>query len=299
VLAWARPAAAQEQLGNKMLGTIGLGAGSVPRSGLYLLGQLFSYGADTLVDRNGHALPFDPALRIRAAMLGVGASFDVPAIGTSIGASVGLPFVHVTAATQRAEASIDRFGLGDLYAQPLKLGWKLGRAEIVVGYAFYAPTGRFEPGGKDGVGRGNFTHEPSLGGTLFFDARRRWHLSVLTSLDVNGRKRGIDITRGATVQAQGGLGCRALGAIDVGIAAYALWQVTDDGGSALPPALRGARAQDYGLGPEIDANIAPIRSRLTLRYEHDFAARSRPEGQILLFGLKVLAWDPAPGASPR
>jgi hypothetical protein len=291
-LAGAGRAEAQEQVGNKMLGTLGLRAGSVPKAGLSLVGQFFSYSADRVVDRNGRTLPIDLDLDARVGTFGAGASFEVRPIRTFIGASVGIPLVRVSTTTSRSEGSVDRIGLSDLYVQPVKLGWKLGRVEMVAAYAFYAPTGQFEPGGKDGVGRGNFTHEPSIGGTVYFDSEKKWNASALASLDVNDRKRHIDITRGATLQVQGGLGTTVGGFVEAGLVGYALWQVTDDRGSDLPAALRGARDQDYGLGPEVDVSLRAIRSRLTLRYERDLVVRSRPEGQIILLGLQVLAWAP-------
>jgi hypothetical protein len=66
-----------------------------------------------------------------------------------------------------------------------------------------------------------------------------------------------------------------------------LWQVRDDRGSAVPESLRGALDRAFGLGPEIDVTWAAIRSRFTLRYCHDVAVKTRPFGQILLFGVTV------------
>jgi hypothetical protein len=48
----------------------------------------------------------------------------------------------------------------------------------------------------------------------------------------------------------------------------------------------------FGLGPEIGVVIPAIRARLTVRYEWDLAATSRPEGQILVAGLTFVAWRP-------
>lgn len=39
--------------------------------------------------------------------------------------------------------------------------------------------------------------------------------------------------------------------------------------------------------------IPSIRSRLTARFEQDFGSRSRPQGQIFLFGLTTAAWPPS------
>ena len=123
---------------------------------------------------------------------------------------------------------------------------------------------------------------------MYFDRAKTWHISGLASYDLNQRKRGIDLTRGDTIQFQGGAG-KTLGIVDVGLAGYALWQVRDDRGNDLPEPLRGARDRAFGLGPEIDITLAPIRSRITLRYCRDVAVNARPLGQVLVIGLTILA----------
>jgi hypothetical protein len=285
----AAPSWAQQQLGHKTLGSLGLDAGSQPEPGLYLAGRGLYYAAGELKDRNGNDIPVGLDLHAFASGFGIGAVVKLNPLSTYLSASIGGPIAHVSVSTERPEASIDRFGLGDLYVQPLKLGWRFSRGDLVVGYAFYAPTGRTEPGGLDGVGRGQWTHEFTAGGTLWLDRERTWNVSALASYDLNQRKIAIDITRGDTVQIQGGAGTRVFGFVEVGLAGYALWQVSDDSGSDLPPALRGARDRVYGLGPEVDVTVAPLRTRLTLRYEHDFGVRSRPQGQILVVGVTVAA----------
>jgi hypothetical protein len=160
--------------------------------------------------------------------------------------------------------------------------------DIVSGYGFYAPTGRFTPRGSDGVGLGHWTHEFSLGSAVYFDRAKTWHISGLASYELNQRKRGIDITRGDTVQFQGGAG-KTFRGVDVGLAGYGLWQVRDDRGADLPEPLRGAVERALGLGPEINFTLAPIRSRITVRYCRDVAVNARPLGQVLVFGVTILA----------
>jgi hypothetical protein len=160
--------------------------------------------------------------------------------------------------------------------------------DIVSGYAFYVPTGLFTPRGSGGIGLGQWTHEFSLGSAVYFDRAKTWHISGLASYDLNQRKRGIDITRGDTIQVQGGAG-KTLRSVDVGVAIYALRQVRDDRGADLPQPLRGATDRAFGLGPEIDFTLAPIRSRITVRYCRDVVVSARPLGQVLVFGLTTLA----------
>src|SRR5262245_11418669 len=223
--------AGAQDLGHKILGTLGLGAGSQPDSGLYFVDRVVSYRADEIVDRNGHRVPVDVDLAARANGSGSSGPLELPWPSIYVNASIGIPIAHVTLQTDRPEVGVDKLGLGDLYVQPMKLGWKLRQFDVVTGYGFYAPTGHFDPGGHDSVGSGQWTHEFSLGGTVYFDREKAWRISALASYNLNQQKRDIDITRGDTVQIQGGVGVTLLRVLDVGLAGYALWQVKDDAGA--------------------------------------------------------------------
>jgi hypothetical protein len=286
------PCEAQQDLGHRVLGAVGLDAGSLLEPGVYLGDRALLYSANRLLDRHGDSIPVSLRLNAFANGFGVAGAIKVAPLATHLSASASVPVAHVSVHTARPEASLDRFGLGDVFVQPLQLGWRLPRLDIVTGYAFYAPTARVEPGGQDGVGSGSWTHELSLGGTLCFDRARAWRVSALASYDLNTRKRRIDITRGETLQLQGGAGATVARLFVVGLAGYAQWQVRDDRGADLPPVLRGARDRAFGLGPEVDLLIPPIRSKLILRYAHDFATRSRPLGQIFVVGFSFIAWRP-------
>ena len=288
----------QQQLSHKVMGTLGLQAGSQADTGIYAIYQVLFYDAHDLIDRHGNSLPVGLKANAVGNMFGVAATFLVVPFATYTTTAVGVPVSWTSVNTDAPEASLDRFGLGDLFLQPLNLGWRTGRADVVVGYALYVPTGHLEPGGRDGVGNGYLTHEPSAGGTLFLDDERRWTVSALASFDVNGRMRDADFTRGATLQVQGGVGTTLFPGFDLGVAGSGLWQLTDDSGTALPDRLRGARDRIYAAGPEVSMTIAPIRARCTMRYEHDFLALSRPEGQIFFFGITGLLWDPQAEARP-
>ena len=60
--------------------------------------------------------------------------------------AVAAPVAQVAVTTDQPLASVDAFGFGDVYVQPAKIGWKGAQADVVAGYAFYAPTGLYAPG---------------------------------------------------------------------------------------------------------------------------------------------------------
>ncbi len=283
-------ARAQEQVGHKIMGSLGLQAGSQAPTGLYLVDQFAYYHSNEVVDRNGHALPVGLDADALANGLGASVSLELPRIATFVNASVSVPFVYLDASTQTPRLSVEPRGVGDLYFQPLKLGWRPGPVELVAGYAFYAPTGSFDDEGTTGLGRSQWTQEFSVGGTFHFGSSRSVTLSALTSFDIYGTKIGTNLRRGDTVQIQGGLGATVLPLVDIGIAGYGLWQVTDYGGTSLPVGLRGARDRDFGVGPEIDLTVPSALGRLTLRYTHDITGQTRPLGGLVVVGWAARLW---------
>jgi hypothetical protein len=285
------PARAQQQVGHKTLGTLGLQAGSQAPVGLYLIDQFAYYHSSEVVDRNGHPVPIGLDLDVLANTFGVAASLELPRIATYVNASVAVPVVYLNASTQNPRLSVEPRGIGDLFFQPLKLGWRPGPLEFVAGYSLDVPTASFDTDGSTDQGRGQWTHEFSLGGTLHFGPGKSLNLSALTSFDIYGTKLGIDVRRGDTLQVQGGLGAVVFGFVNIGIAGYALWQVTDYGGSALAAQLRGARDVAYGLGPEMDMAVAPLLGQFVLRYTQDLSDRSRPVGHMVVIGWVARVWN--------
>jgi len=282
-------AVADGELGHKVLGAVGLDAGTQPDEGVYAGDRFLYFSANRLRNRQGGLVPvkgldigayanvfgISGTLKLEKAPY-VSAAFAVPVTGLSMKADV-------------PPAEIDRFGLGDIFVQPLMVGWRFPHLDAVASYSFYAPTGQAD---RKGLGQPQWTQQFSMGGTLFFDNERAFRLSALASYNLYHRKIGIDVTRGDSVQLQGGLGGRLFQMLDLGVVGYALWQVSDDRGSDLPLALRGAREQVFGLGPEIGIMIPALRARLTARYEWDLGAEARLEGQVLVVSLSFLAWRP-------
>ena len=280
------PAVAQD-LGHKLPGLLGLDAARIPEPGLYLVYRLASYEAEELRDRDGHLIPTAP-FNLLGVANAFGASYTTKVSRSSVflTMTVGWPIARIKADVEdRPEARIDRFGLGDPYVQPVRLGWRNGRSDVVTSYSIYLPIGRSALAGGKGVSSGQITHEFSGGGSLYFKDRTTF-LTALASYELNTRQRGIDVTRGDAIEIQGGMGTKFFGQLaEAGVAGFAFWQVRDDRGADLPPVLRGARDRVYGLGPEAAILLKAIRGQVRVRYEWDIGARARPQGRIFVAGL--------------
>lgn len=277
--------ASAQQLGTKVMGGLGIDAGTQSPPGLYVVDRFIQFTADRARDRNGDLLPIQGLdVLARANALGVAYTLG-PHRSPYLTVAASVPYARASLNSDDPVVSVDRLGLGDAYVQPIKIGWRAPRYDVVASYAFYAPTGKFEPRSGANVGRGNWSHQFSLGGALYPDTARAWRASAIADYEISQKKRGIDITRGDMIDVQGGAGVTVYRVFVVGFAGYGLWQVSDDRGRDLPPALAGARTRAYGLGPEIDATVPKLGLRAELRYEWDLYVRSRPQGQVLAIAL--------------
>lgn len=284
-----------QQLGYKLLGSAGIDAGVQSPPGLYLIVRTIRYDADQIRDQDGHVLPI-AGLDIDASGAAFGAGYTLlTSHGQYVSVALGIPVAKLDINSDQPAASLNGNGFGDIFVQPLKLGWRSGRFDLVSAYMIYVPSGKFEPL-KGSVGRGYWTHEFAAGGAFYFDSTHTGRVSALASYDFNTRKRDIDIRRGNMFQIQGGAGVGVAKIAVVGVAGYALWQATRDRGADIPPALRGQWSRVYGLGPELDIVIPKLGVRADMRVERELGVRSRPKGQVIAIGLSYLAWRKGPPA---
>jgi len=287
-----------QQFGHKLLGGLGLQAGVQPDAGLYVGDQIVVLDSRQLFDRNGARVPGLFRLTGVGDAVGAGFSYRLPRLAIYASAAVSIPIAWISGTSGSPPAHIALGGLADVYVQPLRLGWRLSHFDLVTGYAFYVPVGSIAPDeGPTGVSRAQWTHEISFGGTVYFDRRGSWSLSALGAWDINGRKIGVDLTRGQTIQVQAGLAKTFAGIVSVGPVGYALYQVQDDRGADVPAALIGARDRACGLGGELDLTLEKGRTQLFFRYVHDIAVQTRPEAQLFFVGVAIRAWKPPDASS--
>jgi len=265
----------------------------VPPPGGFLLTPFYSrYHSDKLVDKNGDEINVLGQKRdLTVNVLGVFgwwvSKFKI------LGADWGM-LATIYAADNSIEFAdfefSNDFGLGDIYLQPVNLGWHLKQADFMATYGIYFPTGKYSFGADDNTGLGMWTHEFGAGTTIFFDPEKKWHLSAMGYFEIHSEKEDTDIQVGNILTIEGGLGRSWYeGALSVGIAYYAQWKLTEDtiGGldridPRLPPSVTLNRRRIYALGPEINIPIVikdKLISIITARYQWEFGARSTLEGE--------------------
>lgn len=206
-------------------------------------------------------------------------------------------FTAIPAAVLNSSLDAPRFGqnpgagFGDTYFQPISLGWKFAPADVVAGFAIYAPTGRYTAGNPNGdnTGLGMWGFEPSIGATVHLNEAKTWNAATLASFEFNTDKRDTSQHVGDLLTLEGGVGRSFLkGAAKAGLAYYAQWKLTDDTLTGFPPLLVLGKNRAAALGPEFTIPIATkntLYGFFTFRYEFEVYARTTTQGNATIISV--------------
>jgi hypothetical protein len=224
-------------------------------------------------------------------------AFISPTFATS---SVGAALATVTGRGIEAETST--FGVGDLFVQPLWLGWSLPHWDITVAYGFAAPVGQYDtstvtlPGGatvtaeaSDNIGLGFWTHQVQGAVTWYPWVHKATAVVTALTYEIHGEKADFDLTPGQNLTWNWGISQflplqkdqRLL--LEVGLTGYSSWQITDDSGrDARNPSVRD---EVHAVGGQLGLTYVPWVASLNVHYLGEFAAQDRFQGQV--FGISV------------
>jgi hypothetical protein len=291
-------APAQAQLaGSHTPGDYGVQAGSQPGPGFYNVVFYYRYSTDTIKDVNGNTIrPLgSPPSTVATAIVDYLYFVSKSTIaGAHYGALVALPWVNATLeapAFTLSENTGTRFG--DLMVRPFELGWHARRADITTGIDVYLPTGRYEPGGDDNVGKGMVTYEPYVGTTLFLDEQRSTSVATVAFWQINGEKKHTNAKDGQILTLEGGVGKTFMGGgVSVGMAYYVEWKITKDqlgefvlpGGKPIDVELPD-KHKVWAVGPDVTLPVASkskLFALVNVRYLWETGARVKTQGDTLV-----------------
>ena len=265
-------------------GVEGIKAATLPPPGVYWRMYNAFYNADSTRTNTGKKAPGDFDLSAFAWVNRLIWSTDVEILGGNLIMDVIVPMSYTDLSYKlngMTLANDDRFGLGDIMVEPFVLGWHGSWYDAAVGTGLYMPTGDF--GGDRAVnpGMGFWTFMFTAGGTVYFDRDKTWSASVLSRYEVHTEQEDTDITPGNHFHFEWGVGKTLWQVVDVGVAGYCHWQVTDDSG----PGATDDREEAYAAGPEIAMAFPEHGFQVSLRSLWEFENRNRPEGNITTLTL--------------
>ncbi|MFH1037306.1 MAG: transporter [PVC group bacterium] len=278
----------------------------VPTPGFYYIQYNFYYTSDIYKNRHGRSvksvgsglaaidIDVDLDLFVIVPMLTWVSPWEV--LGARWGAYVA-PVFGNTSFGAALDTEIGRgrhikesqFAPGDLYLQPIWLGWPLRHWDFVLGYGLYAPVGRYENGAVDNVGLGFWTNQFQGAVAWYPWENRGTAVTAAVTYEINSKKEKTDITPGSHLTLNWGVsqylplsGEDLL--LEAGLLGYDQWKVTDDTGDDL--LLESARDQIHAAGVQIGLTYAPWPAYLTFKYLAEYSARARFEGNV--FNLSFL-----------
>ena len=286
-------------------------SGSQPLPGFYAALFYLRYDADTIKDADGNVVRPAPGAPGSIAVAAVAPMAwyvsKAKVLGANVGAMVALPFANAS-----IEAPAFGFGetvdtsVSDLLVRPLDLGWHTNRADVAAGLQLYAPTGRYERGGSENIGKGMWTYEPFVGTTVYVDEKRTFSLATTAYWELHSRKEDSDARVGQILLLQGGAGKSYLGGgLIVGAAYYAQWKLTRDhladivlpGGGEVDLNVPN-KHQVFAFGPDVTLPVASkskLFALVNIRYLWETGAQVKTQGQT----LAVTATFPVPSVRLR
>ena len=278
------PTEAQSQYsGHNLLGDYGLRVGSQAPPGRYVGLFLPYYKTETIRTGTGGSLDFEGGLDVFAAVPFVIWVSDYQILGGNFGMLAAVPVSDLSLELARADLKGETFGLADVYVVPFGLGWHTDRADFTTSYAFTAPVGEYEAGANDNHGFGMWSHEFSVGSTVFLNEDKSLHAAAAGFYETHTAKRDVDVKVGDIFTLEGGVGKSFSPDFTLGLAGYAQWKVTDDSGADIPALLRGHKDRIYALGPE----FALLQGGVVIRYFTEFGGRNTFQGQNLMVSIAL------------
>jgi len=112
--------AQSQQLGYKLLGTVGIDAGVQSPPGLAIVEQLVHYTSSQIRDAAGNVVPID-GLSMNATGSALGASYTTNSRGRRhLSFAAGVPVARIRINSDHPAASVSGFGFSDLFVEPIE-----------------------------------------------------------------------------------------------------------------------------------------------------------------------------------
>ncbi len=298
----AAPSGWAQEVGHYVPGVANIRDFTMPPKGCYYVQYNSFYSSDTFKNSNGikvdtvtigdtiimveldvDVFSITPTLICNTGLKVLGAEYAFYAALSVANSSLG---ATLTIRDQGLTVNESQVAFGDLYLQPLWLGWRGKRYDLSAGYGFYAPLGQYTPRARDNVGLGFWSHEFRGSGTYYVTEKRTTALMLTVNYELNAdRKQGFDLKPGDYIAAEWGLSQYLSERLEVGFAGSHIWQITDDTG-----ADRRNTVHDRVHGMGFQAGYWPIKQKLNLtgRLLWEFGARDRLEGTWLNIALTYI-----------
>lgn len=282
------PALAQER-GQYIPGFSGLNSGIQAPEGITYANIFIWYPTTRFKDRNGGTVPIDFDLDLIADFNLLAYTTKAKFLGANVGMAVAVPIVNTPVSLPRLDADISPTGIGDIYVEPINLGWKLKRADVRAAYGFVAPTGKFGTPSETTT-TDYWGHEITAASTFYLDKTKLTQVSISTNWEFHQKKRHEDLKVGNNMTLEAGLGKifvknQGKQLIQFGAVGYAEFQLTKDSGTAVPVLIPNNKDRVFAIGPEFGVILPTRKFNFLVRVLPEFGAHNRTQGVTVVFGV--------------
>jgi hypothetical protein len=288
------PSVMAQQKGQWVPGQAGLTGGALPNPGFTVANLTINYSAGSFKDSNGNSVPVTGSYDVWAVenifefvpkSKVLGGQFMMMATLSAANGSLTVPVFGFNAGG---------YGFGDVWIQPVTLGWNFKRVDTYVGYGFVAPTGRYVAGATDNIGSGYWGHHLTTGTTLYLTKNRLTSANLTTDWEIHGRKEGSNITPGQAFTLEWGLGHifhdkQFKKLLQLGVVGYDQWQVSTNSGTIAPliPASLSPYYSVHAIGFQTSFIVPAKNLSFFFKYEPEYLAKAHTQGRTIAFGA---AW---------
>jgi hypothetical protein len=273
-----------------------------PQPGFYYLQYNLYYSANTYKDRNGDSvdaltvggrtIPIDVDIESFAIspvlvwvtdkklLGGDYAFYIVPSIVKND------PAASLSTLNRTLEFGDSSTGFGDIFVQPLWLGWRDKKYDLSLGLGVYIPVGRYNDGASNNIGLGFWTGQIQGAGYYYLDEQQASALMLSATYEVHSEKEGSDIRPGDHFTLEYGFSQYLSQRFEVGISGYSQWQTQGDKGhdTILIPNVK---SEVHGIGGQVSYWVTS-RLNLSLRYMKEYSAVARFEGDWVMLNITYL-----------
>ena len=273
---WCATAAHAQNRGVYPLGLSAINSGVSAEPGLTYNNSFLFYARSEQKGANGEVLATGQQSVLLDMNTLVGASPEEMAMlgGARFSSALTIPIANNSLSSTAQGAISGGGGLGDLYFQPVILGWRTERVDVRGILGFLAPTGKFNAGATNNVGNGYWTPVLAAGETFYLSADKATTLSAFQMYEFHSTQSGTQIHPRETFDLDYSLMHAftfADSRLQVGLVGYGAWQTTAKTGPQITPAEEAQRYSVNALGVGLNF-VLPARSvNLTFKYFDEFA----------------------------
>ena len=268
--------------GHYVAGVEGIQASSVPPPGIYYLGYLVNYEADSVRAPGGSTdLPGNNSIKVTALANRLVWISNHKVLGADYGAEIIVPVVRTKLDLGAVPLVDRRSGTGDIYLGPLVLGWHGSNWDAVAAAGLWLDNGSTDHPASPG--KGYKSTMLTGGGTYYFDQAKSVSGSALLRYGING-KTDVGFKPGSQVTLEWGVG-KNFGPFSLGVVGYNQQQVSSDSGAGASS----NKSSRSAIGAEVVYPILSAGVFLKGAYYKEYQAKAgtgaEPKGNLLRLTL--------------